>query len=229
MSGSAAEHNSKKRARGKGKNGDAPDTHEASTAQGSAPKPTQSPVKVGPVTDGSTAREPEAGDQNGSSKSTVATELRPQQQQTTSSSVVPPSRDQPPRGFQFDSEAANLEYAVLDSILADIPSLSSDSGGNPTTATESWVNSWNNGSTNPTLGQSLDAGDLMDFSMDPQTGTSAPAGGANSGNGSMLFNTLQQPGGGGAQGFGNSRSSVGTLGVPAGFPASAVYDLVSQP
>lgn len=108
------------------------------------------------------------------------------------------------QGFQFDSQAANLEYAVLDSIFADLPGLAEQNG------VESFMNAWQGaamGSQSMIGGNvpsqtTLDS-DMMDFSVDAGSGVGVGT---------------------------NVPPAPGTLGsVATQVSASSVYDLVSEP
>lgn len=108
------------------------------------------------------------------------------------------------QGFQFDSQAANLEYAVLDSIFADLPGLAEQNG------VESFMNAWQGAAMGS---QSMIGGnvpnqttlnsDMMDFSIDAGSGVGVGT------------NVLPAPG------------TIGSIATQVS--ASSVYDLVSEP
>jgi hypothetical protein len=116
---------------------------------------------------------------------------------------------------EFDSQAANLEYAVLDSIFSDLPGLAEQNG------VESFMNAWQgaamgsqsliggSGSGQNQLGQ-----DMMDFSMQSgELATGAPVA-TDVRNQNPVANDLRA-------------MAIGSVGTQDS--ASSVYDSVSEP
>ena len=123
--------------------------------------------------------------------------------------------------IEFDSQAANLEYAVLDSIFADLPGLAEQNG------VESFMNAWQGAAMgsqsmiggNVTSQATLDS-DMMDFAVDN--------GPASNNLPSMIppqSDQVQDNAPGPSTGMGTM--GIGSIATQAS--ASSVYDLVSEP
>jgi hypothetical protein len=121
--------------------------------------------------------------------------------------------------LEFDSQAANLEYAVLDSIFSDLSGLAEQNG------VESFMNAWHGASigsqsligANPddSIGQNGIDNDMMDFSLKPGEDLTIDLPTiAENRKGNTITNDLRAM----------AIDSVGTQDS-----ASSIYDLVSEP